>query len=190
VSRHINVFVNYVLKGALGTLACLVVLPATFVLCSTLSVLMALTAFLWVPMGSALIHLVFLLFYDFDGISAFNAVLWSAIVNIVGQGILVPLVTGVIALVICPIGAVAVGTMALLRKACRDAWDTVMFKLFLEKSARVPSQNNFLAKRISGPGLASEYFYQIKPEQALVALETRMELAEVAAFEVLQLGYG
>ena len=43
--------------------------------------------------------------------------------------------------------------------------------------------NTFLARRIAGPGMASEYYYQVRPEQALVALETRLEHAELDAYE-------
>ena len=43
--------------------------------------------------------------------------------------------------------------------------------------------NTFLARRIAGPGMASEYYYQVRPEQALVALETRLEHAELNAYE-------
>ena len=42
----------------------------------------------------------------------------------------------------------------------------------------------YFFRRIAGPGLASEYYFQIKTEQALVALEAKMEREELLAFQV------
>ena len=35
--------------------------------------------------------------------------------------------------------------------------------------ARVPAGDSFVARRIGGPGMAGNFFYQIKTKQALVA---------------------
>ena len=59
-----------------------------------------------------------------------------------------------------------------------------MFHGVIKKRARVPAGDSFIAKRISGPGLASNFFYQIKTEQALVALEARMEMDEILTYKV------
>lgn len=40
-------------------------------------------------------------------------------------------------------------------------------------------------KRIAGPGLASDYYFQISPEQALAAFEAKMELDELAAYQTI-----
>ena len=62
-----------------------------------------------------------------------------------------------------------------------------MFKAIIAKRARVPAGDSFIVKRVAGPGLASNFFYQIKTEQALVALEARMEVAEVEAYKVCEI---
>ena len=59
-----------------------------------------------------------------------------------------------------------------------------MFNAVIRKRARVPAGDSFVCRRVSGPGLASNYFYQIKTEQALVALEARMEIDEIEAYKV------
>ena len=59
-----------------------------------------------------------------------------------------------------------------------------MFRAIIAKRARVPAGDSFIVRRVAGPGLASNFFYQIKTEQALVALEARMEVAEVEAYKV------
>ena len=49
-----------------------------------------------------------------------------------------------------------------------------MLQLLVSKRARVPLGDGFLARRTAGPGLAGAYFYQIRTEQALFALETKI----------------
>ena len=48
----------------------------------------------------------------------------------------------------------------------------------------MPLGDGFLARRTAGPGLAGAYFYQIRTEQALFALETKMELDQLRAYKV------
>lgn len=40
-------------------------------------------------------------------------------------------------------------------------------------------------KRIAGPGLASDYYFQVSPEQALAAFEAKMEWDELAAYQTI-----
>ena len=58
-------------------------------------------------------------------------------------------------------------------------------QLLVSKRARVPLGDGFTARRIAGPGLAGAYFYQIRTEQALFALETKMELDQLRAYKVI-----
>ncbi len=53
---------------------------------------------------------------------------------------------------------VAVGIM---KRGLRAIWDTFMFHAVIKKRGRVPSRDGFVARRIAGPGLASNYFYQV-----------------------------
>jgi hypothetical protein len=46
----------------------------------------------------------------------------------------------------------------------RTVYDNSMFYGLLMWRARVPSQNTFVARRVAGPGLGSEYFYQVLEE--------------------------
>ena len=39
-----------------------------------------------------------------------------------------------------------------------------------------------MARRVEGPGLASNYFYQAKPEQTLAALEANLEIKLINAY--------
>ncbi|CAG2062638.1 unnamed protein product, partial [Timema podura] len=73
--------------------------------------------------------------------------------------------------------------VGVLRYWCRLLWDTASFHLVIKKRGRVPASDSFVVKRIAGPGLASNYFYQVRPEQALAAFEAKLELDELAAYQ-------
>lgn len=73
--------------------------------------------------------------------------------------------------------------VAFARYGARLAWDAAVFHLVIKKRGRIPASDSFVVKRIAGPGLASDYYYQIKPEQALASLEARMELDELGAYQ-------
>jgi len=90
---------------------------------------------------------------------------------------------GLFSLVLCPLASISLAAFAVVRRALRQSWDTVMFHLLIKKRARVPFTDTFVARRVAGPGMASNYFYQIKTEQALVALEATMESDELRAFQ-------
>lgn len=44
----------------------------------------------------------------------------------------------------------------------RTLWDKLMFVIVIKRRARVPATDSFVARRIAGPGLASNYFYQVR----------------------------
>jgi hypothetical protein len=39
-------------------------------------------------------------------------------------------------------------------------WDAAAFHMLIKKRGRVPASDSFVVRRIAGPGLASNYFYQ------------------------------
>ena len=59
----------------------------------------------------------------------------------------------------------------------------VFFQL-IRNRVRIPLKDDFLTKRISGPGMASLHYYQIKPPQALATLEARMDRDKLKQFRV------
>lgn len=74
-------------------------------------------------------------------------------------------------------------TVAVGRYALRMCWDFMTYHFFIKKSGRVPATDSFAVRRIEGPGLNSNYFYVIRPEQALAAFEAKMESDELQAFQ-------
>lgn len=62
-------------------------------------------------------------------------------------------------------------------------WDYVTYHVFIKKYGRVPATDSFAVRRVEGPGLNANYFFLIKPEQALAAFEAKMELDELQAYQ-------
>jgi hypothetical protein len=57
-----------------------------------------------------------------------------------------------------------------------------MFYAVIKRQAKIPSSDTFLARRVAGPGLSSNYFYQARAEQVLVTLEAHLEAKMLRAY--------
>lgn len=51
--------------------------------------------------------------------------------------------------------------VAVIRYWIRVVWDTIMFHLVIKNRGRIPASDSFVVKRIAGPGLTSDYYYQV-----------------------------
>ena len=67
----------------------------------------------------------------------------------------------------------------------RLLWDTTVFHMLIKKRGRIPASDSFVVKRVAGPGLASDYYFQISAEQALAAFEAKMEWDELSAYQIV-----
>ncbi|KAK6165166.1 hypothetical protein SNE40_023610 [Patella caerulea] len=189
LSRHINRCWNYGIKGGLGSLLLVTVFPVISLTTSTLSLLLAVTCPLWVPLVTLVAHLGFILFYDVDCpdenrenrfLCLFEAIIWRIFL----QGCVQPIAAFLTGAVCCPLAAFFVMFFGVMRRAGRGLWDTLMFQTIIKSRGRVPARDGFIARRIAGPGLASNYFFQIRPEQALAAVEAHLEKDELDAWKV------
>lgn len=187
ITRQLNRIYNYVIKGFLGTFLILFIFPVICCTVSFASLMLAVCAPLWIPFITISLHLYIMLIYDLDspdddhnkyGI-VFEALGW----NILIQGVLQPLAALFVAGILCPITSVCVLIVGFIRCWFRKCWDSAMFHLFIKKVGRIPASDGFAVKRIAGPGLALDYYFVIKPEQALAALEAKMELDELQAYQ-------
>nr|CAD7439625.1 unnamed protein product [Timema bartmani] len=172
-TRHLNRLWNYLVKGLLGTLCVVLIFPLVCFVASFCSLAMALTAFIWMPVVTLGLHLFMALICDLDSpdptrnryLVILEAILW----NIGIQGGIQPVLALFVAFFMCPLISVTILTAS--------------FHLVIKKRGRVPASDSFVVKRIAGPGLASNYFYQVRPEQALAAFEAKLELDELAAYQ-------
>ncbi|KAK3915173.1 Glycerol-3-phosphate acyltransferase 1, mitochondrial [Frankliniella fusca] len=185
--RHVNRFWNYIIKGVMGTLAIGILFPALCLAVSFSSIAIALTAILWMPCFTLILHVLMILFYDVDSPDAsrnrwcmiLEAVVW----NIIMQGLLQPVAALLVAVFVCPLISFCIVSVGVCRYGMRLVWDSLVFHLLIKKRGRIPACDSLVVKRIAGPGLASNYYYQIRPEQALAAFEAKMELDELSAYQ-------
>lgn len=49
----------------------------------------------------------------------------------------------------------------MIRFGSRILWDVALFHILIKKRGRVPSSDSWLVKRVAGPGLSNEHFFQV-----------------------------
>lgn len=191
ITRHYNRFWNYIVKGFCGSVLLVLINPVVCIAASVLGLIVGFTSPLWMPIVVTLYYLVCVFIYDFDSpykyisrrrdviMLVFDLVVYRILILGIGQTV-GALVT---ALILLPAGSVLLTIYAYIRFGIRSIWDTIMFQLVVKRYGRIPTENSFVARRISGPGLSSDYVYQITPEQALIAVEHRIQVLELEAFE-------
>lgn len=188
ITRKVNQFWNYFIIGFMGTSLIIFIFPLLCIVVSVSSVFIAITAPLWIPVYCILLHLYIILIYDLDSPSErrnrCSIFLEAIVLKIIVQGCLQALFAVLIGGIMCPFAALAVFCYSLLRYSLRIIWDSITFNLFIKRHGRVPSNDCFSVKRIAGPGLFGvDFYYSIKPEQALAAFEAKIELEELEAFQ-------
>lgn len=187
LTRTINRIWNYFIKGFLGTIAIVFIFPILCLTVSAGSVILAITAPIWTPFIAVAMHIYMMLVYDLDcpddQRNCYCIFLEAIVWNIVIQGCLQPIAAIFVAAILCPLAGICVFCVGVTRYWIRLLWDSIMFHLFIKKCGRVPSNDSFAVRRIAGPGLALDYYFSIKPEQALAAFEAKMELDELQAFQ-------
>lgn len=119
MTRNLNRTWNYFVKGFLGTIVILFAFPLICLATSFLSIGLALSAPLWIPVFVLLLHIYMILVYDLDAPDntrnryciLLEALVWKFLI----QGLLQPLAAIVVATLFCPLatGIVLIG---------RDIW--------------------------------------------------------------------
>uniref|UniRef100_T1H7N8 Uncharacterized protein n=1 Tax=Rhodnius prolixus TaxID=13249 RepID=T1H7N8_RHOPR len=187
MTRQMNKTWNYIGKGVLGTLGIVFIFPTLCLLTTILSLAIACTAFLWMPAITLGLQIGMGLIWDIDSpvqernkyIIILEALIWDIII----QGLLQPVAAVFISCAVCPLLSLIIITFGALRYILRLAWDSFVFQVVIKKRGRIPASDSVIVKRIEGPGLNNNYFYQIRPEQALAAFEAKLELDELTAFQ-------
>ncbi|XP_060522143.1 uncharacterized protein LOC132699446 isoform X2 [Cylas formicarius] len=188
-TRHVNRVWNYFVKGLFGTICLVVIFPLVCLTVIFTSLIIAASTVVWMPVLTLLVQVLNALIYDLDSpepkrnrfFVIFEALLW----NICIQGLIQPLAAVFLAAVVCPIVFVIILTGGIVRYWSRLLWDATIFHLIIKKRGRIPASDSFVVKRVAGPGLASDYYFQITPEQALAAFEAKMEWDELTAYQTV-----
>nr|XP_024217346.1 uncharacterized protein LOC106677266 isoform X2 [Halyomorpha halys] len=187
MTRQLNKTWNYIGKGLFGTLAIILIFPPLCLLTVALSLAIAATAFIWMPSVTLGLQIALGLIWDIDSpdternryLVIAEALLWDIAI----KGMLQPFAALMVAFVICPAFSLIILTFGVVRYCLRLVWDSLVFHAVIKKRGRIPASDSVIVKRIEGPGLNNNYFYQIRPEQALAAFEAKLELDELAAFQ-------
>ncbi|CAD5123849.1 DgyrCDS12155 [Dimorphilus gyrociliatus] len=187
VQRPFNRIWNYGIKGALGTFLLFLTVPLICILSTLGSLILAIFVPLWVPVLTVLWHFFCVAIYDIDHpnrhvafykkLSYFflNIIIWRLLLRGICQILLIILSVTVF----FPFASLCIILWYSFQFCIRTVWDASLFYLMIKWRGRIPSSNSWIAKRISGPGLVSNFFYQIKPEQVLMGVESFLEKVEL-----------
>ncbi|CAF3538364.1 unnamed protein product [Adineta steineri] len=185
IQRIFNRFWNYVAKGFVGTIAICAYYPAACFIVPTASFILGVLSPIWMPIVTLLCHILQILFYDANSAGEYGRKLFCLINIVITDflccGIIQPILV-LIALIASPIASLLLVIYALLHRCTRGMYDTVIYQLVVKRFARIPAHDSFHARRIAGPGLASEYFYQVSSPEVLAALESLIEQKELQVY--------
>ncbi|KAF5405918.1 hypothetical protein PHET_00565 [Paragonimus heterotremus] len=174
---------SYVFRGFLTTVFLLILWPPLCVIVSAISVLIGLTLPLAIPFISLIAHILGLLFCDAYKPASKSNNLFPSGELIVGHFLIRFVLQSTFAVItafaICPIWFIVRILWAFVRYIMRSIWDALVFHLVLRRLARIPAREDFMVKRIAGPGTAANHFYQARPVDILVILVGQLELLEL-----------
>jgi len=174
VTRIFNVIWTYGL-GVLGSVFLTVTYPTVILLNVALCLLLLGLAPIWGPAVAVLSYLFCLFVYDFDTnqIGAVLGWIYQIVWNLLKIG------GSLVMLIVVPLVSVLVTLIRSLSNYTCSLSDWLFFHCVLRHLARLPDQNGFLIRRISGPGMRQEYCFQIAPEIAILALHSTLENKEL-----------
>ncbi|KER33115.1 hypothetical protein T265_01005 [Opisthorchis viverrini] len=182
-ARPLHRIWSYLFRGFFSTLLILVIWPPLCLLVSSFSILLGLTLPLTVPLISLLLHFSGVLFWDAYKPASKPNRLFPIVELIFGHFLIRFLLQTILAFlaafIFCPVLAVIRLVWAFVRCITRSIWDALVFHLVLRRLARVPAREDFMVKRIAGPGTAANHFYRARPVDILVVLVGQLELLEL-----------
>ncbi|KAI6654772.1 hypothetical protein LOD99_2651 [Oopsacas minuta] len=189
MTRFVNRFYLYVIYGCFGTLLISIFFPLLCIIVILLGIVLIITYPIWYLLVSLLIILVRTLIYDWqyeDGTDRnpkgkVFPLFYFAIYKL-GIRVALQLIVAILIILLMPILSISTVLLACIRRSARYMWDLFMYIVVIKPRARVPVTNSFVARRTSGPGLATDYYYQINPSQALIKLEYDLELKEIQLY--------
>ncbi|KAM3964330.1 LOW QUALITY PROTEIN: uncharacterized protein ACR2FA_001299 [Aphomia sociella] len=187
LSRQANRAWNYGVVGGLGSLCLLLLFPLVALCGSALSLAAAASVPLWMPPAAVAAHAANALICDFDcpdparlnrWLVLFEVLIWR--IGILG--VLQPIAAFIVAVVLCPLGALLLLVGGVSWWAARGVWEEAWWRGVVARLARVPAHDSAFCRRVDGPGLHTRAYYQITCAQALAAATARGELESLSAW--------
>ena len=185
VSRIFNIVFNYLIR--LPTLLIFVGIgyPVISIVTIIGSLLLAATFWIWVPLAAIIVYLVHLVFYDLLD-SRGKPSSWPIVrlvcrllFRVIGRFV----VALVCAVLLVPLGVVFGTLYAVVRYVFRVVLDWVLFWFCIRWFGRVSAQDDHIARRIAGPGLAYAYFNTVDVQLATVAVLAYIENWELDTWQ-------
>eukprot|EP00931_Biecheleriopsis_adriatica_P040170 TRINITY_DN22997_c0_g1_i1.p1 TRINITY_DN22997_c0_g1~~TRINITY_DN22997_c0_g1_i1.p1 ORF type:complete len:1035 (-),score=210.26 TRINITY_DN22997_c0_g1_i1:133-3177(-) len=183
ITRLCNLTWNYLFLGFVGTTILLVFQPVLTLLNIPLCIVLFVTPMLWAPVCSLLLYVCCILLVDvfaspagFTCLGLLRGLVW------VFFG-MIEAVISLVFLVILPFANVSIVILRLLHNFMWAIYDAVIFHLIIRRCARVPADDSFTARRISGPGISASFYFHVSPAIALAALQQQLELTELKLYE-------
>ncbi len=144
------------------------------------------TSLVWAPMTSIFMLGFDAAVYDTKGASRRTVNRFSPLLtHLLGQsgiaGLGMTVGAGLGALTHATVGVGEIG-LGRTRAGIIGGKDALMRKIFF-RHAYVPKGNDMVTKLIAGPGLTSEYYYQVRPEISVMGLMATLEQAELQAYK-------
>lgn len=186
-TRPFNIIWNYVIKGAIGTVLYCICYPILTIINIILTAGLLITTPVWVPIVAFITHLFNMLSYDFDTTENPDTTVWFPAIFQILKGLFAgigrSLVSGV-AIICEPIVAGVIALFGTIKNGLRTLWDKIMFHTVITHKGKIPDQDEFLVRRLSGPGLRDSYIYQMDPNLAILVLHRYLEERYIDEWEL------
>ena len=178
VTRFFNIIWTYGF-GVLGSAFLTATMPTAILLNVCLCLALLAATPVWGPALPILGYLFSLFVYDIDTNQVGAVLGWvigviSNIFKIAGSTLM---------LVLIPIVSSFICLVRSITNTALSFSDWLFFHLVLARLARLPDRDGFLIRRISGPGMRSEYSCQISPEIVVLALHSSLEKKELSMYQ-------
>jgi len=175
---------NYGVRGGGGTVLLVLGQPILTLANVGVSGMLAASAVAWVPAASAAKMVVNATLWDFEDPDTEHSRPILPLLAQVGGRIVVEggaqtIAGASLGLIMDPARFLLRGTAGNLRALTRTTYDWLIFGVVIRPLGRVPARDGFLARHVAGPGLASHYYVQLKPELALLAIQSQLEREEL-----------
>ncbi len=185
-TRIFNVLYNYIIKGVIGTGMIAIGHPILVIINTIVALVGTVTSPIWAVIASIIIYLWCIFIYDIDAPDSQEYHMFPLVRTFFKKLLLGGLGQFIASLVVI-ISQVFVGafslTWTMIRTISRYCYDFFVYHLLLRHKAKIPSNDDFLVKRISGPGLSSKYFYLIDHRTALIMVQYVLEEMEMQAYK-------
>ena len=189
-TRILHWFYYNIVWGVFGSILLVVIFTLVCIFLINLGVVLILTLPFWYLLLQILLEFVRWVFYDweyFDPTEANNRghimPIFYFVIYKIFILVFLQFLFAISVILTLPFVSLFWTIMAFIFRISRFFWDNLMYFCIIRNRGRIPVTDSFVARRISGPGLATNYYYQIDPNQVLIKLEFDLESKELHLYE-------